>query len=125
MIGLIGKKLGQTRVYDDAGNAVSVTIVLAGPNRVLQCKTADTKDGYSAVQLGFDDQKIDGRATQPMRGYFKKAGTPVVKFVREFRNFSLEVKLGDEVGHAGAALPPVRTHTGVAGPGLWKIFVKF
>ena len=98
MIGLIGKKLGQTRVYDDAGNAVSVTIVLAGPNRVLQCKTADTKDGYSAVQLGFDDQKIDGRATQPMRGHFKKAGTPVVKFVREFRNFSLEVKLGDEVG---------------------------
>ena len=98
MIGLIGKKLGQTRVYDHAGNAVSVTIVLAGPNRVLQCKTAETKDGYSAVQLGFDDQKIDGRATQPMRGHFKKAGTPVVKFVREFRNFSMEVKLGDEVG---------------------------
>ena len=98
MIGLIGKKLGQTRVYDDAGNAVSVTIVLAGPNRVLQCKTAETKDGYSAVQLGFDDQKIDGRATQPMRGHFKKAGTSVVKFVREFRNFSKEVKPGDEIG---------------------------
>ena len=53
MIGLIGKKLGQTRVYDDAGNAVSVTVVQAGPNRVVQVKTADGADKYAAVQLGF------------------------------------------------------------------------
>src|SRR5437762_2789908 len=56
MIGLLGKKLGQTRVYDAQGNLIPVTVVLAGPNRVVQCKTVE-KDGYKAVQLGFDDQK--------------------------------------------------------------------
>ena len=56
MIGLIGKKLGQTRIYDAAGQAVHVTVVLAGPNHVLQCKTV-ASDGYKSVQLGFDAQK--------------------------------------------------------------------
>ena len=56
MIGLLGKKMGQTRVYDDQGNVVAVTVVLAGPNHVLQCKTQQS-DGYNAVQLGFDEQK--------------------------------------------------------------------
>ena len=51
MIGLIGKKLGQTRVYDDAGKVVCVTVVLCGPNRVLQCKTTETKDKYEACLL--------------------------------------------------------------------------
>ena len=56
MIGLIGKKLGQTRVYDANGNAVCVTVVHAGPNRVLQVKSSEEADGYNAVQLGYDDQ---------------------------------------------------------------------
>jgi len=56
MIGLLGKKLGHTRVYDAQGVVVPVTVVQAGPNRVLQCKTPE-KDGYQAVQLGFDEQK--------------------------------------------------------------------
>ena len=56
MVGLLGKKLGQTRVYTKDGRAVSVTVVQAGPNHVLQCKTTE-KDGYEAVQLGFDEQK--------------------------------------------------------------------
>ena len=54
-LGLIGKKLGHTRVYDANGVVTPVTVVLAGPNRVLQCKSVET-DGYKAVQLGFDDQ---------------------------------------------------------------------
>ncbi len=93
MIGLIGKKLGHTRIYDDAGNAIPVTVVLAGPNRVVQCKTAE-KDGYEAVQLGFDDQK-ESRINKPLAGHFLKHKAAPVKRLREFRDFSLDVKEGD------------------------------
>jgi len=93
MIGLLGKKIGQTRIYDAKGNCVPVTVVQAGPNRVLQCKTAD-KDGYSAVQLGFDDQK-EQRLTRPAAGHFKRFNAAPTKRVREFRDFSLAVKPGD------------------------------
>ena len=96
MLGLIGKKLGQTRVYDARGNVVPVTVLLAGPNRVVQCKTVET-DGYQAVQLGFDDQK-ESRLTKPVNGHLKKFNTPPVKRIREFRDFSLQVKPGDVVG---------------------------
>lgn len=96
MIGLLGKKLGQTCVYDAKGNAVPVTLVLAGPNRVIQCKTPE-KDGYSAVQLGFDDQK-EQRLTRAVLGHLKKHNSAPVKRIREFRDFSLPVKPGDLVG---------------------------
>jgi large subunit ribosomal protein L3 len=96
MLGLLGKKLGQTRVYDAQGNAVSVTVVLAGPNRVLQCKTVE-RDGYQAVQLGFDDQKAS-RVSKALNGHFTKHQSQPVKRVREFRDFSLAVKPGDVVG---------------------------
>jgi large subunit ribosomal protein L3 len=98
MLGLLGKKLGQTRVYDEKGVAWSVTVVLAGPNRVLQCKTQES-DGYNSVQLGFDDQK-DQRVTKPLLGHIKKHGGVGVKRIREFRNFPLSVKPGDVVGPA-------------------------
>lgn len=93
MIGLLGKKIGQTRVYDDKGNEVSVTVVLAGPNRVIQCKTS-ARDGYNAVQLGFEDQK-EQRVNRPALGHFKKFTAAAVKRVLEFRDFSLPVKPGD------------------------------
>ena len=96
-LGLLGKKLGQTRVYDATGVATSVTIVLAGPNRVLQVKTQASKDGYNAVQLGFDDQK-EQRVTKPLLGHIKKQGGVAVKRIKEFRNFSKEVKPGEVVG---------------------------
>src|SRR5580700_7703532 len=98
MLGLLGKKLGQTRVYDEKGLLTHVTVVLAGPNRVLQCKTQET-DGYNAVQLGFDDQK-EQRVTKPLLGHIKKQNGVAVKRIREFRNFSLPVKPGDVVGPA-------------------------
>jgi large subunit ribosomal protein L3 len=96
MLGLLGKKLGQTRVYDAQGNAVPVTVVLAGPNRVLQCKTVET-DGYKAVQLGFDDQK-ESRVTKPLLGHFKKSNSTPVKCIKEFRDFSKDVKPGEVIG---------------------------
>jgi large subunit ribosomal protein L3 len=96
MLGLLGKKLGQTSVYDKNGVLVPVTIVLVGPNRVIQTKTVES-DGYNAVQLGFDDQK-DQRLTKALLGHFKKFGAASVKRVREFRDFTLPVKPGDVVG---------------------------
>jgi large subunit ribosomal protein L3 len=96
MIGLLGKKLGQTRVYDSQGNLVHVTVVLAGPNRVIQCKTVES-DGYNAVQLGFDDQKPQ-RLAKPQAGHLARHQCSPVKQIREFRDFSVSVKPGDVVG---------------------------
>lgn len=96
-LGLLGKKLGHTRVYNAQGVLVPVTVVLAGPNRVLQVKTQAGKDGYNAVQLGFDDQK-EQRLTKPLLGHIKKFNGVAVKRIKEFRNFSKEVKAGETVG---------------------------
>ncbi len=96
MLGLLGKKLGQTRVYDGAGCLVCVTVVQAGPNRVVQCKTTAT-DGYNAVQLGFDDQKPQ-RLTKPQVGHLTRHQAAPVKRLCEFRDFSASVKPGDVVG---------------------------
>src|SRR6476661_1779159 len=97
-LGLLGKKLGQTRVYDTQGVLVPVTIVLVGPNRVIQCKTVES-DGYKAVQLGFEEQK-EHRMTKPLLGHLKKFNTAPVKRIKEFRDFSKEVKPGDVIGAA-------------------------
>src|SRR5215212_2462925 len=95
MIGLLGKKLGQTRVYDASGALIPVTVILAGPNRVVQIKTVET-DGYKAVQLGFDDQK-EARLTKPALGHILKGKSQPVKRLKEFRDFELDVKPGDVV----------------------------
>jgi large subunit ribosomal protein L3 len=96
-VGLLGKKLGHSRVYNANGVITPVTIVLAGPNRVLQVKAQGGKDGYNAVQLGFDDQK-EHRVAKPLLGHIKKQSGQAVKRIKEFRNFSKEVKPGDVVG---------------------------
>jgi large subunit ribosomal protein L3 len=82
-IGLLGRKIGMTRVYDANGKATPVTVIEAGGNKVVQVKNEDT-DGYSAVQVGFDSQK-ESRVTKPLIGHFKKANSEPKKFVREFR----------------------------------------
>ena len=86
-LGLLGKKLGSTRVYDSKGLMTHVTVVQVGPNRVLQCKTV-ASDGYNAVQLGFDDQK-EQRLTKPLLGHIKKQNGAAVKRIREFRRYRL------------------------------------
>ncbi|MGI8966995.1 MAG: 50S ribosomal protein L3 [Limisphaerales bacterium] len=75
---------------------MSVTVMDVGSNRVIQVKTPES-DGYSAVQLGFDDQK-DQRVTKPLLGHIKKHNAAAVKRIREFRNFTLSVKPGDILG---------------------------
>lgn len=84
MAALLGKKIGMTRVYTEAGVSVPVTVIQAGPCPVLQVKTSDGPDGYNAVQLGFDDAKPH-RSTMPMIGHAGKAGTGPKRFVREIR----------------------------------------
>jgi large subunit ribosomal protein L3 len=83
-LGLIGKKLGMTQIYNEKGDAVSVTVVSVQGNAIVQVKTAAGKDGYSAVQVGFDDQK-EQRVNKPLLGHFKKAGVTPKRVLREFR----------------------------------------
>lgn len=80
---LLGKKVGMTQVYDEAGVLHPVTVVQAGPCTVLQVKSQDS-DGYTAVQMGFDDVKPH-RASKPEIGHAAKVGAVAKKFVREFR----------------------------------------
>jgi len=82
-IGLLGKKIGMTRVYDDKGNSVTVTVIEAGGNRILQVKDK-AKDGYTSVQVGYGDQKPQ-RVTKAQLGHFAKSSSTAKRFVREFR----------------------------------------
>jgi len=93
MKGLIGKKLGMTQIYDENGTAVPVTVIEAGPCVVVQQKTVE-KDGYNAVQLGFEDQK-EHRLTKPLRGHFEKAGVQAKKILRELPAGDEDLKVGD------------------------------
>ncbi|MFZ4482401.1 MAG: 50S ribosomal protein L3 [Chthoniobacterales bacterium] len=87
-IGLLGKKLGMTRVYDDKGVSTPVTVIAAAGNKVLQVKTAET-DGYVAVQVGFDDQK-PSRVPKAQTGHFAKTSATPKRFIREFRHGAAE-----------------------------------
>lgn len=80
---LIGKKIGMTRVYDDQGVQVPVTVVQVGPCTVVQRKRAGT-DGYEAVQLGFGAQK-EARLSKPLRGHYRKSGAQPARILREVR----------------------------------------
>ena len=80
---IIGKKIGMTQIFSEAGEMIPVTVIEAGPCVVTQLKTEET-DGYKAVQLGFEDQK-EHRLTKPERGHFAKAGVACKKYLGEFR----------------------------------------
>ena len=80
---LIGKKIGMTQIFDEAGKVIPVTVVEAGPCVVIQKKTTEN-DGYEAVQLGFGDVKVQ-RVNKPEKGHFDKAGVAPKKSLREFR----------------------------------------
>ncbi len=96
-IGVIGKKMGMTRVFTEAGASVPVTVVHAPANRVTQVKTPDV-DGYFALQVAMGECK-SSRVRKPMAGHFKKAGVEVGRFVREFRIAEEELRnCGDRVG---------------------------
>lgn len=95
MNGLIGRKVGMTSIFDSAGKNIAVTVIESQPNVVTQVKTIET-DGYDAVQLGYGSKK-EKNTTKPLMGHFEKAGTTPKEKMVEFRNFSLNKNLGDEV----------------------------
>lgn len=83
MLGLIGKKIGMTQVFDEEGTAIPVSVIHAGPCPVVQVKTVE-KDGYNAVQLAFEEKRST-RADLPTIGHFKKSGLPPYRHIQEFR----------------------------------------
>ena len=95
MPGLIGKKIGMTSVFSADGKNVPCTVIEVGPCVVTQVKTPEV-DGYSALQLGFEDQK-EKHLTQPEIGHFKKAGVTPKRHLAEFKGFDGEFKLGDTI----------------------------
>ena len=93
---IIGKKVGMTQFFDEAGHVVPVTVIEAGPCVVVQKKTAE-KDGYSAVQLGFQDVE-EKKLTKPEAGHIKKAGVAPKKVLKEFQlDDAANMNVGDEV----------------------------
>ena len=95
MPGLLGKKIGMTSVFSADGKNVPCTVIEVGPCVVTQIKTAE-KDGYEAIQLGFEEKK-DKHTTAPMAGHFKKAGVAPQRHLAEFKGFDGEYKLGDTI----------------------------
>jgi large subunit ribosomal protein L3 len=96
MNGILGKKLGMTSIFDETGQVIPCTVIEAGPCTVTQIKTKD-RDGYQAVQLGFD-QKPERLVNSPDRGRFAKANARPVRLVREFRgDGTVELQPGQTV----------------------------
>jgi large subunit ribosomal protein L3 len=113
-MGILGKKVGMTRVYSELGQAIPVTVIEAGPCKVLQVKT-EANDGYSAIQVGFGNKKAS-RVNKAIAGHLKKSNSDGYYFIREFRvqdNATYEVgqeitldtvmKVGDKVDVQGTS----------------------
>ena len=93
---IIGKKVGMTQIFDESGKVIPVTVVEAGPCVVTQKKTVET-DGYTAVQLGFEDVK-EAKLTKPEAGHLKKAGVGAKKYLKEFKlDTAADMNVGDLV----------------------------
>jgi large subunit ribosomal protein L3 len=119
-LGLVGRKVGMTRLFTDEGDAVPVTVVDVSNNRVTQIKTTDS-DGYAAVQVTFGKRRAS-RVTKPMAGHFAKAGTEAGSVLREFP-VSTEVAAGLKAGATiGADIFKVGQKVDVCGDTLGKGF---
>ncbi len=95
MAGLIGKKIGMTSVFGANGENIPCTVIEAGPCVVTQVKTEE-RDGYSALQLAYDDKK-EKSTSKPLLGHFKKAKTAPKRMMAELGGFEKEYKLGDTI----------------------------
>lgn len=95
-MGILGKKIGMTQIFADNGDVVPVTVVDVAGNVVLQKKTAE-KDGYQAIQLGYDNAK-ENRTTKAAKGHAEKAGAAPKRFIREIRDVNPDdYELGQEI----------------------------
>jgi large subunit ribosomal protein L3 len=123
MIGLIGRKLGMTRVFDAKGNMVPVTVIELGPNQITNLRTPET-NGYVATCLGFE-QKRDKLVRKPQKGHYAKLGISAPRVERELRDMSVEGKrVGDtlkcDVFTVGDAVHVIGTSKGHGFSGVMK-----
>ncbi len=102
MKGIIGRKVGMTQIFDEKGRAIPVTVIEAGPCYVTQIRTQE-KDGYTAVQLGFDQvparKNGQSRLNKPKRGHLRRNGLelPDLRVLREFRVKEIDVEEGEKI----------------------------
>jgi large subunit ribosomal protein L3 len=122
MKGIIGKKIGMTSIFGQDGKQIACTIIEAGPCTVTQVKTLEI-DGYSAVQLALGDKK-EKHSTKSEINHYAKAQTAPKRFVKEFRNYSLEKALGEtvtlDIFEEGDAIEVVGTTKGKGFQGVVK-----
>ncbi len=95
MSGIIGKKIGMTSIYDEAGKNIPCTVIEAGPCVVTQVKTKD-KEGYNAIQLGYEERN-EKHTNKSMKGHYAKAGTTPKKVLAEFTRFEEKKKFGEVI----------------------------
>lgn len=122
---IIGKKVGMTQIFDAEGKVIPVTVIEAGPCVVTQIKTSE-KEGYEAVQLGFEET-ITRKLTKPELGHLKKAGDSIKKYLREFRlenitNYNIGDVLKADVFAAGECVDVTGTSKGKGFAGVIKRF---
>ena len=116
--GLLGKKVGMTQIFKETGEIVPVTVIEAGPCLVIQKKTEET-DGYSAIQLGFEEKR-EALVNKPLKGHYSKAGQKPLRYLREVRIDNVtEYQVGQEVK---ADLFAAGEHVDVAGTSKGKGF---
>jgi len=97
MSGIIGKKLGMSNIFGQDGEIIPVTVIQAGPCKVVNIRTKE-KNGYEALQLAFGERK-EKHTTKPLAGQFKASGLTPSKLLKEFKNFNLsDYKIGDQIG---------------------------
>jgi large subunit ribosomal protein L3 len=124
MIGIIGRKIGMTQIFDEEnGFVIPVTVVEAGPIYVTQIKTVET-DGYNAIQVAFESLK-ESRANKPQKGHFAKAGVGIKKYVKEFRledvsSFSVGQEIKADLLEEGIKVDVVGTSKGKGTAGTIK-----
>ncbi|MAX80825.1 MAG: 50S ribosomal protein L3 [Crocinitomicaceae bacterium] len=122
MLGLIGKKIGMTSVYNEEGKNIPCTVIEAGPCVVTQIKTEE-KDGYTAVQIGFGERS-EKNVSAALKGHFKKAKTSPLSKLVEFRDFEKDVELGEVISldilEEGAFVDVVGTSKGKGFQGVVK-----
>ncbi len=113
-VGIIGKKLGMTQVFDRNGHLLPVTVVEAGPCPVIQIKTKE-KDGYSAIQIGFDKISNRRKNRKPVAGHFKASGKEPTRVLRELRVDDVsEYSLGSEISVDAFSVDDTVTITGIS-----------
>ncbi len=121
MKGILGKKLGMTQVFTEDGRLVCVTVIEAGPAKVVQKKDVD-KDGYEALQIGFDVIKKEKNVTKPMKGHFKKSASPAYRFLKEveMEGFNAGDEITVDIFNKGEKVSVVGTSKGKGFQGVMK-----